>query len=295
MASRMNHILFFGYGFSARTLAQRLDRKIWHLSATSRSEQGLKAIERDAVEPMRFDTSFALSKSVTHIVVSAPPDAAGDPVLKHCRASLAAHARQLKWVAYLSTTGVYGDHAGGWVDESTPLAPTTERGSRRLVAERAWLELWQQHQLPVHLFRLAGIYGEGRNQLVSMRDGTARRVIKPGQIFSRIHVEDIAGILLASMAKPNPGASYNCADDDPCAPQDVVLHAARLLGLPPPPEEDFAHVELSPMARSFYAEAKRVRNARIKTELKYALVYPTFRQGLAALLKTLDHRPAAPD
>jgi nucleoside-diphosphate-sugar epimerase len=190
----------------------------------------------------------------------------------------------MTWAAYLSTTGVYGDHCGAWIDENTPLTPNTERGWRRLWAEEAWLRLHKDHGLPLHVFRLAGIYGPGRNQLETVLDGSAKRVIKPGQIFSRIHVEDIAGILLASMARRSPGAAYNAADDEPCPPQDVVAYAAQLLGKPVPPDIPFDEAELSPMARSFYADSKRVSNAKVKEELGYRFRFPNFREGLSALL-----------
>jgi nucleoside-diphosphate-sugar epimerase len=183
------------------------------------------------------------------------------------------------WIAYLSTTGVYGDHGGGWVTEESPLAPNTERGARRLAAERQWLALPQ----PAHLFRLAGIYGPGRNQLLTVVDGTARRIIKPGQVFSRIHVDDIAATLEASIASPNPGRAYNVCDDEPCPPQDVVAYAAKLLGKPVPPDIAFVDAALSPMARSFYADSKRVSNRRIREELGVKLLYPTYREGLKAL------------
>jgi nucleoside-diphosphate-sugar epimerase len=233
---------------------------------------------------LRFDRLKHIPAGVTHIVSSVPPDEHGDPVLAQFADELAARANEVSWVGYLSTTGVYGDHAGGWVDETTPLQPSTERGHRRLKAERDWLSLHERHGLPVHIFRLAGIYGSGRNQLETVRDGTARRVIKPGQVFSRIHVEDIAGILQASISRPNPGQAYNVADDEPCPPQEVVAHAAELLGLAVPHEEEFDGARLSPMARSFYAESKRVSNARVKSELGYRFKYANYRQGLQALL-----------
>jgi nucleoside-diphosphate-sugar epimerase len=190
---------------------------------------------------------------------------------------------QFHWASYLSTTGVYGDRHGDWVDETSPLAPTTERGHRRLTAETQWQSLG----LPMHIFRLAGIYGPGRNQLVSILDGSAKRIVKPGQIFSRIHVEDIAGVLAASIARPNPGQAYNVCDDEPCPPQEVVAFAAALLKRAAPPEIAFADADLSPMAKSFYAESKRVSNQRMKEELGYKLLYPTYREGLTALLSTL--------
>ncbi len=284
MVEAMNHLLCFGFGFSARTLAAQLDPREWHVTGTSRTDAGVAKIMASGFQGIRFDQLSDIPSSVTHIVTSVPPEPEGDPVLLRFHDQLARQAKQFSWVAYLSTTGVYGDHAGGWVDENTPLNPATERGHRRLRAERQWLHLHAEHQLPVHLFRLAGIYGPGRNQLEAMREGSARRIVKQGQIFSRIHVTDIAGILLASIARPNPGRAYNGADDEPAPPQEVVAYAANLLHMPLPPEEKFENVTLSPMARSFYAESKRVSNQRVKEELGYAFRYPTYREGLKALL-----------
>jgi nucleoside-diphosphate-sugar epimerase len=193
-------------------------------------------------------------------------------------------ANGLVWVGYLSTTGVYGDHRGGWVDEATPLTPSTERGHARVTAEAEWMDLHQRLGLPVHIFRLAGIYGPGRGPFEKVRDGTARRIVKPGQVFSRIHAEDIAQVLIASMARPDPGAAYNLCDDDPAPPQDVIAHAATLLGLPLPPEIPFETADLSPMAASFYAESKRVDNRKIKEDLGVTLRYPDYRAGLASVL-----------
>ncbi len=287
----MTHLLCFGLGFSARILAARLAGKGWTISATSRSEDGAAAIRQAGYRAFVFDGSQPLAgeafAGVTHLLVSAPPGADGDPVLRHHAAELAARARQVRWAAYLSTTGVYGDHGGGLVSEETPLAPNTERGHKRLLAESQWLELWRAHGFPVHIFRLAGIYGPGRNQLLSLRDGTAKRVIKEGQVFSRIHVEDIANVLEASIARPNPGQAYNVCDDEASPPQDVVEHGAKLLGLPVPPAIAFEQAELSPMARSFYADSKRVSNARIKQELGVKLSYPSYREGLAAIARDL--------
>jgi nucleoside-diphosphate-sugar epimerase len=287
----MNHILFFGLGFSARALARRLAERGWAVSATSRSASGAEAIEARGYRGLVFDGSAPLPQQafdgVTHVVNSAPPGDDGDPVLRQHATDFAARAKQFQWVAYLSTTGVYGDHAGGLVTEDTPLTPNTERGHKRLMAENQWLELWRVHGLPVMIFRLAGIYGPGRNQLLSLRDGTAKRVIKPGQIFSRIHVEDIANTLDASIAHPHPGRAYNVCDDEACPPQDVVEYGARLLGLPVPPDVPFEEATLSPMAKSFYADSKRVSNDRIVNELGVRLSYPTYREGLAALARDL--------
>jgi dTDP-D-glucose 4,6-dehydratase len=287
----VNHLLCFGLGFSAATLAAKLDKETWRVTGTTRSDEGVAKITALGFDAIRFDTMTVIPDDVTHIVSSVPPDASGDPVLQKFGGELQGRATQFRWVAYLSTTGVYGDHAGGWVDEATPLAPSTERGHRRLQAETQWLDLQLTHGLPVHLFRLAGIYGPGRNQLESAMQGTARRVIKPGQVFSRIHVADIAGILLASMAKPNPGAAYNVADDHPAPPQEVVAFACEILGLPVPPEEDFGSAILTPMARSFYAESKRVLNQRVKNELGYRLKYPDYREGLRDIFNNRFRQP----
>ncbi len=287
----VNHLLCFGFGFSAATLAEMLDKKTWRVTGTSRSDEGVAAITAQGFEAARFDAMTSIPDDVTHIISSVPPDASGDPVLQKFGDELAKRALQFEWVVYLSTTGVYGDHEGGWVDESTPLAPTTERGHRRLQAETQWLDLQRNHGLPVHLFRLAGIYGPGGNQLETAMQGSARRIIKPGQVFSRIHVADIAGILLASMARPNPGAAYNVADDHPAPPQDVVAFACELLGFPVPPEEDFDGATLTPMARSFYAESKRVSNQRVKKELGYQFKYPDYHAGLRDIFNNRFRQP----
>jgi nucleoside-diphosphate-sugar epimerase len=259
-------------------LAQHLAKQGWTVTGTTRSgEDG----------GLAFDGTKSLPRSVfdgiTHLLISVPPGEAGDPVLNCHAQDMKRLARSLLWAGYLSTTGVYGDRGGDWVDETSPLAPTTARGERRLAAETAWRTL----DLPMHIFRLAGIYGPGRNQLTALLDGTAKRVVKKGQVFSRVHVEDIAGVLQASIDKPRPGRAYNVCDDEPCPPQDVVAFAAELLNIPAPPEIPFDHAKLSPMAKSFYAESKRVLNRRIKDELGYRLLYPTYREGLAALLATL--------
>jgi nucleoside-diphosphate-sugar epimerase len=219
-------------------------------------------------------------RDVTHLLSSVPPDAQGDPVIAAHRAEIDAVAPSLAWIGYLSTTGVYGDRAGGWVDEASALRPSGERGRRRLAAELQWLSLKQ----PAHLFRLAGIYGPGSSALDTVREGRARRVVKAGQVFSRIHVEDIAQVLEASIKRPNPGAAYNVCDDDAAAPADVVTFACALLNVAPPPEVPFAQADLSPMARSFYDDNKRVSNTRIKRELGVALRYPSYRDGLPAIL-----------
>jgi nucleoside-diphosphate-sugar epimerase len=281
----------FGLGFSALTLAERLGARGWSIAGTVRTAEKHTALAARGIATHRFERGARLPDAARllagfdYILSSVPPDAAGDPVLDEHGADLAAQASHLRWVGYLSTTGVYGDRAGGWVDEASALEPTGERGRRRVAAERGWLALGEAAGLPVQLFRLAGIYGPGRNVIEQLRAGTAKRLRRPGQIFSRIHVEDIATVLEASMAKPRPGGIYNLCDDDPAAPGDVVAHAAELIGIEPPPEQSPDDAALSPMARSFWDDNKRVRNDRIKSELGVRLGYPSYREGLAAILR----------
>ena len=277
-------LLSFGYGYSARALARRLLPEGWRIIGTTRSPDKARALAETGIEPLVWpgDDPRPALDAASHLLISAGPTAEeGDPVLARLRDEIAARAGQFDWVGYLSTTGVYGDHGGGWVDETTPLAPSTARGRLRVCAEADWQAI---PGLPLHIFRLAGIYGPGRGPFAKVRAGTARRIVKPGQVFSRIHVDDIAQVLAASIAKPDPGAIYNLCDDDPAPPEDVIAHAAELLGLPVPPAEDFETAEMTPMARSFYAESKRVRNDRIKTDLGVRLIYPSYREGLRALL-----------
>ena len=279
-------LLSFGHGYSARALAQLLLAQGWRVIGTTRSDakaEAMRAIGAEALVWPGAALQDAL-RDATHLLISAGPGEAGDPVLAAAEQQIAAAAPGLRWVGYLSTTGVYGDHQGGWVDETTPLTPSTARGRLRVEAEAAWQALAARTGLPLHIFRLAGIYGPGRGPFAKVRAGTARRIVKPGQVFSRIHVEDIAQTLAASIARPDPGAVYNLCDDDPAPPQDVIAYAAELLGLPLPPEVDFATAEMSPMARSFYAESKRVRNDRIKRDLGITLKYPDYRSGLRAML-----------
>jgi nucleoside-diphosphate-sugar epimerase len=278
----MNHLFCFGFGFSAKTLAAQLDRTDWKISGTSRSEQGVAAINEQNCRGILFNDLKAIPEDVTHVLSSVPPGDEGDVVIQNFMTEIM--KRKFQWIGYLSTTGVYGDHDGAWVDENTPLTPNTKRGEKRVAAEAEWLKL------KAHIFRLAGIYGPGSNQLESLKNGTAKRIIKQGQIFSRIHVEDIAGIVAASIAKPHPSRVYNGADDEPCPPQVVVAYAAQLLGLAPPPEIAFEHAELSPMAKSFYADSKKVSNARVKNELGYQFKYPNYCEGLTRELLRISAR-----
>lgn len=283
----MPRLFCFGLGYSAERLGTALMADGWNVAGTCR-----EAAKRDRLGALGFEAHLfggedgaldpAAIAGATHLLSSIPPDAAGDPVL-------AAHGEDIAstgtigWAGYLSTTGVYGDHGGGWVDETTPPSPGLERTRRRLGAERQWVDFGAAGAIPVHVFRLAGIYGPGRSALDQVRAGTARRLVKPGQFFSRIHVDDIVAVLRASMVRPDPGAVYNVCDDEPAPTPDVIVHACRLLGIAPPPEVPFDRAGLGPMALSFYAESRRVRNARIKRELGVTLRYPNYRVGLEAI------------
>ncbi|MEM1139674.1 MAG: SDR family oxidoreductase [Pseudomonadota bacterium] len=289
----MPRLFCFGLGYSALVFARQLRAEGWDVAGTCRTAEKIGGLRGGRIDAHRFDGTAPLERpdlftEADAILISAPPNRAGDPVLIHHAGDLAAAAKRVRWVGYLSTTGVYGDHDGAWVDETTPLAPASERSKARAEAEAGWLALGGTHGLPVHIFRLAGIYGPRRNALHSLKTGTARRVFKEGQMFSRIHVDDIAGILAASLKAPAPGTVYNVCDNEPAPPQDVVAYAAELLGVEPPPLVPLEEADLSPMGRSFYAENKKVRNDRLQDALGYSLLYPTYREGLQALLKTLQ-------
>jgi nucleoside-diphosphate-sugar epimerase len=275
------HLFCFGLGYSALALAPRLQAQGWRVSGTTRTPEAAARLGARGFGVHVFDRTQPLDPAAfadaSHILSSVPPDASGDAVLDGCGGALARLAPA--WVGYLSTTGVYGDRAGDWVDEDAALAPVGERGRRRVAAEAGWRALG----LPLHLFRLAGIYGPGRSALDTGRAGRAQRIVKPGQFFSRIHVEDLASVLAASMARPRPGAVYNVCDDEPAPPHLVIEHACALLGRTPPAVVPLEQAQLSPMARSFWDESKRVSNARIKAELGVRLRYPDYRAGLAAI------------
>ena len=271
----------FGLGFSGRVIARRLLSQGWSVTGTCRSGE---VPDLPGVEVLPFDRDHPLPApaltGITALLSSVPPDAMGDPVLDLMGEAI--RAASPSWTGYLSTTGVYGDHGGGWVDETMPPAPNLDRSRRRLAAEQGW------QSLSAHVFRLAGIYGPGRSAIDTIRSGQAKRINKPGQVFSRIHVEDIAQAVLASLARPTPGTIYNLCDDDAAPPQEVIAHACRLLGVDPPPELSWEQAQsvLSPMALSFYADNKRVSNRRMKEELGVVLKYPTYREGLAAILNS---------
>ncbi len=292
MSKIQRRLFCFGLGYTASRLASVLAVDGWSVAGTCRSAEALATFTAAGMDAFMFDGTRPMDAparalaGATHILTSVPPDDDGDPVLRHHGEDIMAlsGAGGLQWVGYLSTTGVYGDAGGGWVDETSPLAPGGARGRRRVGAERSWLELHRDRGVAVHLFRLAGIYGPGRNAIEQIRSGVARRIVKPGHVFSRIHVDDIVAVLLASIARPHPAAAYNVCDDRPAASHDVMEFACGLLGVAPPPAADFADAELSPMARSFYADNRRVRNDRIKDELGVTLAYPDYEAGLRAIL-----------
>lgn len=280
-------LVIFGCGYSASRLLELHRTAFGTIAATfRRPEQGAALTERgilafDFTAREMLDPLVAAIEGSRCVLVSTAPDEAGDPVLNRLSTRRGAFAG--KRIVYLSTVGVYGDHAGAWVDEDTPARPLSARSRQRLAAEQAWWALGAEQGAEVIAFRLSGIYGPGRNALCDLRAGAARRIIKPGQVFNRIHVDDIAGAILAAFRSEAPERVYNVTDCEPAPPQDVVAFAADLLGVPPPPEIDFATADLSPMARSFYGEVKRVANRRLHQRLGYALLYPTYREGLGAL------------
>jgi hypothetical protein len=289
----MKHLLVLGYGYSSQALSRLLLAESWRVSGTRRRQEDAARLAREGVEGLVYagngpseEVRTALS-SATHLLVSIPPGSEGDPVFRHFGQDIVATA-QFEWIGYLSTTGVYGDHGGAWVNEATPPSPGSERSRRRLAAERDWQALSRRSGIPLQIFRLGGIYGPGRSPLDRIRSGEARRIVKPGQVFNRIHVADIAGAIRAGIAHPRSTGVFNVTDDLPAPPQDVITCAARLLGIAPPPEVPFEMADLSPMARSFYSENKRVRNDRLKSELSYKLLFPTYREGLIALLAGAD-------
>ncbi|RBW54143.1 SDR family oxidoreductase [Ruegeria sp. A3M17] len=271
----------FGHGYSAQALSRQLQPHGWRIFGTTRDPAQSPVVKASGAEPVIWPGHVPQLEGVTHLLISTAPNANGDPVLAALADEIAERAAQFKWVGYLSTTAVYGDHQGNWVDEATPATPTAQRGKWRVRAEEQWQNI---SGLPTHIFRLAGIYGPGRGPFSKLKRVGMRRIIKPGQVFSRIHVADIAQVLAASMSAPKPGAIYNVCDDEPVPPQDVIAYAAELQGLPLPPEVPFDEADMTPMARSFYNENKRVRNDRIKDELGAKLMYPNYRVGLRSLM-----------
>ncbi|WP_375267626.1 SDR family oxidoreductase [Phenylobacterium sp.] len=280
-------LLVFGYGFSAAAVARRLGPQGWEIAATLRRPEDAGRLEAEGVVPVPLAEParlVAALKDADAVLVTAPPDAQGCPGLRTLVPAMARAQAFPDWLGYLSTTGVYGDRQGGWVFEQGRLAAQSMEGARRVAAERDWLDVGKGMGLTVTVFRLPGIYGPGRSAFDRLREGRARRISTPGQVFSRIHVDDLAGGLAASIARPRAGGIYNLCDDEPAPNSEVVAYAAHLLGQAPPPEVSLEDARLPPAAQRFYAESKRVSNARAKAELGWRPAYPTYREGLAAVL-----------
>lgn len=282
-------LFVFGAGYSGKAIAARMAPEAKWAGGTTRSPEKFSELESAGLTPFVFDgeslsqeLSAALA-GVTHLVQSVRPDAHGDPVLALAGQKMAALMPNLEWVCYLSTVGVYGNHDGAWIDEDTPCEPLSDRSRWRLEAENQWLEFSEKSAIPVAVLRLSGIYGPGRNTFEKIKNGTARRLVKPGQVFNRIHVADIAGAT-AHLAAKGLGGLWNVTDDKPAPPQDIVLYASQLMGVEPPPETPFETAELSPMARSFYGDNKRVSNQRLKAS-GYKFAFPDYKTTLSALLK----------
>ncbi len=286
--TKQPHLLVFGPGYSATAFIKTAISNQWSVSATWRQEKAVAAIDTLGAKPVAYSAA-ALAEStspdtITHILVSIAPQPDGDPVLNSFNNWIAS-CPNLRWIGYLSSTNVYGDHGGDWVDETSETKPSLDRGKRRLSAENSWTKMGADLSVPVHIFRLAGIYGQERNALKTVRDGKARRVIKKRQVFGRIHRDDIASALWLAANSRVPSNIFNLADDLPSPPQDVINEAARLLGADIPPEIDFEAADLSPMGRSFYQENKRVRNQKAKDLLGWQLSYPDYRQALVKILE----------
>lgn len=285
----MRRLLIYGLGFTGRALAARLPRGAWKVAGTSRTSRGrdaMAAVDAEPVDPADPTTLGIAIAQADALLISAPPDAKGCPGLATLAPMLETLVNRPRWIGYLSTTGVYGDRGGGWVFEDSPLQPLSPEGERRVEAEEAWQALGARIGAEVNVFRLPGIYGPGRSALDRAKAGEARRMVKPGHVFSRIHVNDLAAALQASLELPGVGRVYNICDDEPCSAAEVSAFAAGLLGLAPPPEQAFDADSLSPLARRFWAESKRISNARAKAVLGWRLAYPSYREGLAAVLAT---------
>ena len=279
-------LLVFGCGYSASHFLKRHASPFNPVVATTRGKPAapiasVKYLVFDGLQPNpEIQAQLANTRA---LLVSIPPNSQGDPVLSNFGADII-RAPKLDKIVYLSTIGVYGDHRGDWVDETTRPAPQSARSIERLKAEESWVQLGRDGGKTVHILRLAGIYGPGQNAIENLRQGTARRLIKPGQVFNRIHVEDIARAVSAAFQRNGCGI-WNVSDNEPAPAQDVVSYAAKLVGIKPPPEQNFDSAEISPMARSFYGENKRVSNRRLREELNVQLAYPTYREGILALAK----------
>ncbi|PQA86510.1 SDR family oxidoreductase [Hyphococcus luteus] len=284
-------LLCLGYGYTARFFADRLKRRGWRIAGTTRAPEKAAALAAEGVEALIWDGGDidpSWLDGAQAILISTPPGDEGCPAFAAAAAAIAARAGQCQWIGYLSTNGVYGDHDGAWVNEESELRATSPRAQRRIKAENQWRDFARENDLPLIVFRLPGIYGPGRSAIDTVRAGKAKRIYKESQVFSRMHVADIAKTLEASMARPRLHDVYNLADDEPAPPQDVIEYACALLGVAPPPLTPIDEADLSDMAKSFYADNKRVSNRRVKEALEVRLAFPTYREGLDAIARSLS-------
>ena len=281
------HVLILGAGFSGSAIAKAFLPLAQSVTGTTRSEDKLAGLLALGIDALVYDGTTispelaAAMKRTTHLIQSIAPGRDGDPMMRPGTPSLAELMPNLEWAGYLSTVGVYGDHGGAWVAEDASLEPISARSVERVAAEQAWLAVGQVQNIPVAVLRLSGIYGPGRNAFCNLAAGTARRLIKPNQVFNRIRVEDIAGATVFLSGR-SIGGVFNITDHEPAPPQDIVAEAARLMGVAPPPKMPFETAELSPMARSFYGENKRVSNTRLR-DLGFVFRFPDYRISLAEL------------
>ncbi|MCV9908137.1 SDR family oxidoreductase [Brucella sp. HL-2] len=287
-------IFLFGAGYSAQAFSRLMTGEAERIDGTTRNEQNFPTLEKAGIAPIIFDGEGASPELIdrlakaTHVVISISPRESGDPSLAIVEEALRRPDNTIRWIGYLSTVGVYGNHDGNWIDETAPRGPTSRRSLERVEAEDAWDALSERHGTPVALLRLSGIYGPGRNAFVNLERGTARRIIKEDQVFNRIHVDDIAGTL-RFLAGTNTGGAFNITDNEPAPPQDVVVYAAELMGVAPPPEVPFEEADMTPMARSFYGENKRISNQRIK-DLGYDFIHPDYKAAFSAMWRDNNWR-----
>ncbi len=281
----------FGYGYCAEHLAKELlkDDGNWKIAGTTRDRYKKQELKESGIDGYLFDYDHPLGdpihalRDTTHLLISTPPYSDGGPAFMAHAADIA-KSSSIEWIGYLSSTSVYGNRDGDWVDETSELKPSTIRGSRRAAAEQQWYSLFRNHDIPVHIFRLSGIYGPGRSAIDTVKANVARRIDKPGQAFSRVHIDDVVQVLKASIEHPSPGSVYNVCDDDHAPGHKVIEYACKLLHYEPPPLVSFYEADLAPIARSFYTENKRVKNDKIKEELGITLKYPSFKSGLESCL-----------
>ena len=288
----MKRIFVFGLGYTGQIFAGRAAG--FEILGTVRTREAAAKLREIGVEAFAFDGA-AFDASLLHalagaslLIVSAPPSESGDPALGAFADRIA--AAPLQRAIYLSTVGVYGGADGEWIDEGAPTLGASPRARWRIRAEAQWRDFSQRRSMPVDILRLAGIYGPGRNALIRLKEGAARQIVKPGQVFNRIHADDIVGVALKLIEAGGAGGTWNVADREPAPPQDVIAFAAELLGIAPPPEEPFATADLSPMALSFYADNRRISTEKLRRELGYVWRYPTYREGLTACYEAGDGR-----